>query len=140
SRIQSGSPLIFESSSMTSRDMPFLATSCPCSFSLIGLGFAMRVLSVAAIPRDSSGAAGFSDPSGPRYSAPGVLATALAVLAALPTIPGMREWHAAQGTFDPYGARPQITLALGSHDRRLGREGYRLRARSGARAGAEISA
>jgi hypothetical protein len=26
-----------------------LATSCPCSFSLIGLGFWTRVLSVAAI-------------------------------------------------------------------------------------------
>jgi hypothetical protein len=39
SRIQSGSPLTFESSSITSREMPFFATSWPCSFSLIGLGF-----------------------------------------------------------------------------------------------------
>src|ERR687894_157664 len=49
SRIQSGSPLILDSSAITSRETPFLATSCPCSFSLIGLGLAMRVLSVAAI-------------------------------------------------------------------------------------------
>ena len=49
SRIQSGSPLILESSAMTSRLTPFLATSWPWSFSLIVLGLLIRVLSVAAM-------------------------------------------------------------------------------------------
>src|SRR5690606_3331423 len=49
SRIQSGSPLTLESSSITSREMPFLATSCPCSSSTIGLGLGTRVLSGVAM-------------------------------------------------------------------------------------------
>src|SRR3954470_10318949 len=49
SRIQSGSPFTRESSSITSRDTPFLAISWPCSFSLIELGFRTRVLSGVAM-------------------------------------------------------------------------------------------
>src|SRR3954468_2295546 len=48
SAIHCGSPLMRESSCTTSREMPRLATSWPCSSSLIVL-FGMRVLSVAAI-------------------------------------------------------------------------------------------
>jgi hexosaminidase len=55
-----------------------------------------------------------------------VLATALAVLVALPTIPGVREWHPERGSYDTLGRTPQIVLKLGSRDRRLGGEGYRL--------------
>jgi hexosaminidase len=53
-----------------------------------------------------------------------MVATALAVLAALPTIPAVREWHPAPGHVRASSA--EIVLALGSSDRRLGREGYRL--------------
>jgi hypothetical protein len=49
SRIQSGSPLMRDSSSTTSLEMPLRATSWPCSFSATGLGFWMRVLSVLAM-------------------------------------------------------------------------------------------
>ena len=54
SRIHWGSPLMRESSSMTSREMPLRATSWPCSFSLIGLGRAILVLSVLAISSKSN--------------------------------------------------------------------------------------
>src|SRR5918997_4593188 len=69
SRIQSGSPLILESSAITSREIPLRATSCPCSFSLIGLGLAMRVLSDAAIAQHSSGPGGFPDAAGRNFEA-----------------------------------------------------------------------
>src|SRR3954447_1321362 len=47
-RIHSGSPLIFDSSAITSRDTPVRAFSWPCSSSTMGLGLVIRVLSVAA--------------------------------------------------------------------------------------------
>src|SRR3954454_4402552 len=47
-RIHSGSPLIFDSSAITSRDTPVRALSWPCSSSTMGLGLVIRVLSVAA--------------------------------------------------------------------------------------------
>jgi hexosaminidase len=53
-----------------------------------------------------------------------MLAAALAVLASLPVIPGVREWHAGRGELRP--GPGDVVLALGSHDRRLGSEGYRL--------------
>jgi hexosaminidase len=53
-----------------------------------------------------------------------VLAAALAVLAALPTIPGVRDWHPGHGHVR--ASSGDIVLTLGSRDRRLGREGYRL--------------
>ncbi len=49
SAIQSGSPLILESSLTTSREMPWRARSCPCSSSTIGLGLAILVVSVVAM-------------------------------------------------------------------------------------------
>ena len=54
-----------------------------------------------------------------------MLAAALAVLVSLPTIPAVREWHPGHGELRvaPHG---DVVLALGSRDRRLGREGYRL--------------
>jgi hexosaminidase len=82
-----------------------------------------------------------------------MLAAALAVLVSLPTIPAVREWHDGPGAFHlrastrivgsgeeatllahelkrPAVAGPaapgDIVLALGSRDRRLGGEGYRL--------------
>jgi hexosaminidase len=53
----------------------------------------------------------------------GSLTAALfAIVAALPTIPGVREWHPGRGEVRPAA----VVLSLGSHDRRLGSEGYRL--------------
>ena len=54
-----------------------------------------------------------------------VLAAALAVLVSLPTIPAVREWHAGHGELR-VARHGGVVLALGSRDRRLGREGYRL--------------
>src|SRR3954470_7253545 len=53
----------------------------------------------------------------------GSLTAALfAIVTALPTIPGVREWHPGRGEVRPAAA----VLSLGAHDRRLGSEGYRL--------------
>src|SRR4051812_22744839 len=49
-------------------------------------------------------------------------AALFAIVAALPTIPGVREWHPGRGEVHPAG----VVLSLGSHARRLGSEGYRL--------------
>src|SRR5688500_3689439 len=54
-RIQSGSPLIFDISSTTSREMPLRARSWPWSSSTTGAGLVMRVLSVAAMSLRGSG-------------------------------------------------------------------------------------
>jgi hexosaminidase len=54
-----------------------------------------------------------------------VLAAALAVLVSLPTVPAVREWHAGHGELR-VARHGGVVLALGSRDRRLGREGYRL--------------
>jgi hexosaminidase len=54
-----------------------------------------------------------------------MLAAALAVLVSLPTIPAVREWHAGHGELR-VARHGGVVLALGSRDRRLGREGYRL--------------
>jgi hexosaminidase len=54
-----------------------------------------------------------------------MLAAALAVLVSLPTIPAVREWHPGHGELR-VARHGDVVLALGSRDRRLGREGYRL--------------
>jgi hexosaminidase len=54
-----------------------------------------------------------------------MLAAALAVLVSLPTVPAVREWHAGHGELR-VARHGGVVLALGSRDRRLGREGYRL--------------
>jgi hexosaminidase len=53
-----------------------------------------------------------------------MLAAALAVVVSLPSIPGVREWHPAPGQVR--ASSGDIVLTLGSSDRRLGSEGYRL--------------
>jgi hexosaminidase len=53
-----------------------------------------------------------------------MVAAAVAVLLSLPTIPAVREWHPAPGHVR--ASSGDIMLTLGSSDRRLGGEGYRL--------------
>jgi hexosaminidase len=53
-----------------------------------------------------------------------MLAAAVAVLLSVQTVPAVREWHPAPGHV--HASSADIVLMLGSSDRRLGREGYRL--------------
>src|SRR5271166_544321 len=74
SAIQSGSPLIFESSVTTSREMPWRARSWPCSSSTIGLGLSIFVRSIVAMRLLAGGSLGNPvlwsrnciEPDGPR--------------------------------------------------------------------------